>query len=390
MTKVIVIHGISVRESKDVKTFECIKQRLSEEIPDINVIYCAWGDSLGGKLNAGGASIPLYDSTKKSVEVPSLDENTLRWIRLFQDPLYELRLLSLDSPEDDFFSNSSLKDKVAAFNPSEQLTQQFNQCGIEDIFQQAMNNVINSNPYKNLVNIENQEIIARAVIAEAIVISDRNNKEIPLINDLKLREELVESLSNEIDSTSERGGTENIISKIFKILIPLGKSMLTRYLRGERGLISDGITPFVGDVLLYQGRGKKIRGLIKSYIEEADEPVVLLAHSLGGIACVDLLIEESLSEQVKLLITVGSQAPYFYELNALQSLEFGKSLPEHFPSWLNIYDLRDFLSYIGGTIFPDKVQDVLVDNQKSFPDSHNEYWNNTATWKAIVGRIKTL
>lgn len=390
MTKVIVIHGISVRESNDVKTFDCIKQKLSEEIPDINVIYCAWGDSLGGKLNAGGASIPLYDSTKKSVEVPSLDENTLRWIRLFQDPLYELRLLSLEPREDDFFNNKNLKDKIKVFKPSEQLINQLKECGITDIFQQAIDNVINSNPYKNLADIENKEIMARAIIAEAIVISNKNKKEISLINNSNLREKLVKNLSNEIDSTSERGETENMISNIFKILIPFGKSMLTRYLRGERGLISDGITPFVGDVLLYQGRGKKIRGLIKSYIEETDEPVVLLAHSLGGIACVDLLVEEPLNKQVKLLITVGSQAPYFYELNALQSLEFGKSLPEHFPSWLNIYDLRDFLSYIGGTIFPDKVQDVLVDNKKSFPDSHNEYWNNTATWKAIVGRIKVL
>ena len=98
-------------------------------------------------------------------------------------------------------------------------------------------------------------------------------------------------------------------------------------------------------------------------------------------------------EKVELLITVGSQAPYFYEVNALQSLEFNSDrnqrLPKGFPEWLNIYDLQDFLSYIGGNIFP-SVQDILVDNQQPFPQSHSAYWSNKATWKGILPRIKGL
>ena len=73
-------------------------------------------------------------------------------------------------------------------------------------------------------------------------------------------------------------------------------------------------------------------------------------HSLGGVACVDLLVEAALP-QVELLVTVGSQAPFFYEIDALQSLRFGVPLPEHFPRWLNVYDLRDFLSYVAAGVF---------------------------------------
>jgi hypothetical protein len=99
-----------------------------------------------------------------------------------------------------------------------------------------------------------------------------------------------------------------------------------------------------------------------------------------------LLVEEPLP-QVHLLITVGSQAPFLYEIKALHSLQYGEPLLPDFPAWLNIYDLRDFLSYVGERVFPEKVRDVRVDNKQPFPRSHSAYWTNPATWKAIVSRL---
>jgi hypothetical protein len=103
---------------------------------------------------------------------------------------------------------------------------------------------------------------------------------------------------------------------------------------------------------------------------------------LGGIACVDLLVEQSLPQVVH-LVTVGSQAPFMYEINALCSLEFGQPLPDHFPKWLNIYDLRDFLSYKGSKIFP-KVKDEEVISKQPFPRSHSADWENDRTWECIM------
>ena len=117
--------------------------------------------------------------------------------------------------------------------------------------------------------------------------------------------------------------------------------------------------------------------------------MLLLGHSLGGIACVDLLVREELP-QVKLLVTVGSQAPFLHEINALPSLAYDQAMSEHFPPWLNIYDLRDFLSYVGGTVFPGRVQDVLVDSKQPFPESHSAYWSNPATWKAISAHWRAI
>ncbi|NES73588.1 MAG: hypothetical protein F6K24_54565 [Okeania sp. SIO2D1] len=158
----------------------------------------------------------------------------------------------------------------------------------------------------------------------------------------------------------------------------------------------------IGDIILYQSRGQEIRRLIFSLIEEAESPVVLLAHSLGGIACVDLLIQgldlstpdenllvrEQLNK-VKLLVTAGSQAPFLYEIGALYSREYGEALPDYFPEWLNFYHKWDFLSYIGADVFPqpNKITDIEIDDEKRFLESHNVYWENNKTWDEIALRL---
>lgn len=393
MTTVIFIHGISVREPQFSQTFKHIKAEFQNRLPQLRVIPCSWGDALGAKLNAHGASIPLYDTTRNSQDVPEKDENILRWNQLYQDSLYELRLLSLNTKEDDDFNpnqeeaGEKIDEKVKELNPSDELQGKLKEGGIFDVFDLAYQNVISSTPYREALETasddnltEYRNAIARAIVAEAIGISQTKNL-YPLISiDADLRDEIIECLSSEI-MDSERGVGDWLTQQVFRLS--------TYELRKNRGFVSDVTTPVVGDIVLYQGRGQKIRDLIHNYIKEAESPVVLLAHSLGGIACVDLLVKKQLN-QVKLLITVGSQAPYFYEINALHSLEFGKTLPEYFPQWLNIYDRNDFLSFIGGGVFADRVQDILVDNKQPFPNSHGAYWTNKATWKAIVERIKKI
>ena len=122
MTTVIFIHGISVREPVLSQTFTQIKGKLLEELPKLTVVSCAWGDSLGAKLNADGASIPLYDSTRKDNQATQADETIIRWQQLYQDPLYELRLLSLKTPEKQGFTprqekpSEKLDNKVKNLN----------------------------------------------------------------------------------------------------------------------------------------------------------------------------------------------------------------------------------------------------------------------------------
>lgn len=57
---------------------------------------------------------------------------------------------------------------------------------------------------------------------------------------------------------------------------------------------------------------------------------------------------------------------------------------------LNIFDRRDFLSYIGVQVFPDplqRIENIEVNNRRPFPQSHGAYWSNDQTWKAVIPRL---
>jgi hypothetical protein len=95
-----------------------------------------------------------------------------------------------------------------------------------------------------------------------------------------------------------------------------------------------------------------------------------------------LLVREQFAN-VAGLITIGSQSPFLYEIGAFPALGHPDPLPAHFPPWLNVYDRRDVLSYVGSGVFGDGVRDVEVDNGQPFPQSHSAYWTNPAVWTAV-------
>src|SRR5262249_48088876 len=101
--------------------------------------------------------------------------------------------------------------------------------------------------------------------------------------------------------------------------------------------------------------------------------------------------------KVKMLITVGSQAPFLYELNCLVSMSYDANaarderLPIHFPKhWLNFYDQRDILSYVGAKLFGNRIIDIEMHNGQPFPDSHSAYWDNNALYSTIKVAIEEM
>jgi hypothetical protein len=395
MTTVLFVHGTGVRNPGYEETFKLIEQKLQAARPDLKVERCLWGDSLGTKLNAKGASIPLYDATLALDEGEEEEYSIVLWEQLYCDPFYELRVLSL-KPVDESAGNpfgeqpgDELHSRVERLSPSPELQARLEQAGIAEVFEEALEAVIRSDSYSQALQTASEELgehrdaVARAIVAQAMFECEQQEMFPPILTDAQLRDEVVKLLSLALGE-AELGIGDWIVKPLFQLAQPIG----TFYVKRRRGAITSAFSPMPCDILLYQGRGDRIRAFIREKIEQAEPPVVLLAHSLGGIACVDLLVkEESIKERVELLVTAGSQAPFLYEINALYSLEYGEPLPDHFPSWLNIYDLRDFLSYIGDKVFPNKVEDVRVDSKQPFPRSHGAYWTNQAVWQAIIPRL---
>jgi hypothetical protein len=226
--------------------------------------------------------------------------------------------------------------------------------------------------------------LASALVAQSVVLAVAKDGPASVILSAAQRDALVDAVVTEL------GGKERfIVGWVKDKFIGVVKRVVTNSIDRRRGILSEEAGGAAGDVLMYQARGQDIRRFIHQTIEPLPGPVVVLTHSLGGIAAVDLFIEASIIKPtVKLLVTVGSQAPLLYELNALVSMAFNPHgrLPQHFPNWLNIYDEHDFLSYRASPIFPE-AQDVRVRNGQPFPESHSAYWGNAEVWDAIMSKL---
>jgi hypothetical protein len=395
MTKFLFVHGTSVRQTSYNETLQLITEKMGVSA---EVLPCYWGD-LGSRLGASGQSIPAYDSTRGnlSLEADSTDSqnySSALWQALLVDPLHELRSLGLKphsfAPPFQQTQGQQLIQVGQQLELSEPLRALLLGGGIEPAtFDTARREVLASQALRKALVDANEDMGEyRAAMARAWIAASANQAHEDrlrntgeswwpaLVLDVNLRSEteklLIEALGGE-----ERGVAQWVMHHLSWPL----RWGFTQWGANRRGAFSDAAYPIAGDIMLYQARGEAIRARIRDHILAAAEPVHLLAHSLGGVACVDLLATEALP--VQQLITVGSQAPFLYEINALPCLPFGHPLPASLPPWLNIYDRRDFLSYIGSSIFPGRIVDRCVDNRQAFPSSHSAYWWNAEVWEAI-------
>ena len=394
MGTLLFVHGTGVREPDYSRSLAQVRQGLHGIGMDVQPCY--WGE-IGVRLHANGASIPLYDVLRGQM----VDEGTTeraRWDLLYQDPLFELRLLGQRGGAagksvvlGTTLPGWRLKDAAERLQPEGRLAERLAEAYLDGAFEAARAFVVRSPEFGDAVRSPSaREVELRVALAQALVAAMATREEpsqaddrprAVVLMDGRLRDQIVKDLVEAL------GGQEYSVGGFFTgMLIGLATRLASDYARRHRGSLTDASYPLAGDVLLYQARGQVIREFIRRRIDDYKPPVVLLGHSLGGIACVDLLVEEHL-EKVSLLITVGSQAPFLYEIGALTSLSYGEKLPAHFPEWLNLYDVTDLLSYIAAGVFPGRVKDVEVDNRQPFPQAHSAYWTNSEIWDAIKPRL---
>ena len=399
MTTVIFVHGTGGRKEAYAETLQQMEQSLQKRRPEAKLVPCLWGDLLGAKLNAGGASIPTYKEAQGGHELTPEEESVRLWSSLYQDPFYELRLLGLRPLQaqravpGQLTPAQELKGRVETLSTAIALQSRLDALGIGSVFKQACEVITgaDSKLFGRLLETTSRPLdsdyaaIARAIVSASRLLCEEQGLYPWLLENDQLRDEAVDAIQKTLTRDETARGI--LLNWTKSQLTGLAFGFGTNKIKRKRGAVTDGAYPFAGDIMVYQAKGKKIREFIRSQIEheQVKPPVILLAHSLGGIACVDLLVEHDLRAKIACLITVGSQAPFFYEIDALQTLAYGEPLPEHFPQWLNLYDLRDFLSYVGNCegIFPGKLTDVQVDNRQPFPEAHGAYWANEQTWNAI-------
>ncbi|MGW2050261.1 hypothetical protein ACWCPF_34575 [Streptomyces sp. NPDC001858] len=229
-----------------------------------------------------------------------------------------------------------------------------------------------------------RQVTARAVVAAALAAADQRWDSAGASFDGNAVDALLDVV---LTALGEPGAALGVVSDVTRpVWLPFWRSAewtASWRVRRRRSHLSSQAAPPIGDILRYQARGEGLRRHISDVLRTVQPPVVILAHSLGGVACVDLLATENHRDRVKALVTVGSQAPFLYELDALHSLPFGAPLPPSFPQrWINVYDPRDPLAYVGSEVFgKDKVTDVAFNTRRPLLRAHSAYWDHAPMYR---------
>ncbi len=170
--------------------------------------------------------------------------------------------------------------------------------------------------------------------------------------------------------------------------------LMTNYFEDRRESMLEALgAQLLADVLGYQQHRASVHDVLRAELARAAKaapgrPVLPVGLSLGGIALVDLLGSWP-EAPVEACVTVGSQAPLLYTFDAIPSLPYDEADPPHLPvPWLNVYDSRDFLSFVAEPLFRRtdglaSVVDLRVHSGKDFPRSHSAYWELAPVWDAI-------
>ncbi|WAZ26015.1 alpha/beta hydrolase [Streptomyces cinnabarinus] len=406
----VFVHGTGVRRERFDELFRQVEAGLLMRFPEAEVEPCYWGTEFGATLHAGGASVPgLRPLAAADVED---DPETAEWLLLLTDPLCELRVLaelgggSGEDDEDDgaeVFRLPGLRSAGEAvrdclgelprdLDPGDELAVLLRETGLADGYRYALDTVADSDEFHDAVLAAEDDATAaelvrltgRAVVA--VLLSEARDTTLCTGDE---RDKLVDVLGDRLGGIG-RGVLTRTAGVLFKLAQRLTPQSV---LDGKRGEVTSDKASEIGDILRYQARGEHLRAHLEKVIGRSPEPPVLIGHSLGGIALVDTLALAARRQPplpVRLLVTVGSQAPFLHELGALAGLEPGAALPSGFPPWLNIYDRRDLLSYLAEPVFPDdaRVTDHEVRSRQPFPLSHSAYWRLQPVFERIAQALR--
>ncbi|MGW6691000.1 hypothetical protein [Streptomyces sp. NPDC054961] len=419
----LFVHGTGVRQERHDTLFALVRDRLTARFPDAAVDSCFWGERFGATLSAHGRSVP---GLKAPGGAPGPgDDEAAEWGLLLADPLCELRVLAeagwdtgadgadgVDGADDPFAMPgvqpagvrvlellAGLPDAPGAPGPGPRAPGSdalgggeqaalLRGTGLAAGFPAALEFVAGSaeaaragarateQPQARELATALARAVTAAALAPAGAEADCTGAE---------RDRLVELL------TARLGGDARVPgARAAAVLGRLAMRVTTQpLLNAWRGSLTVGATPALGDILRYQARGAGLRTFLHERITAGDGPTVLIGHSLGGIALVDLLaLGAARGEPVPgaaLLVTVGSQAPFLHELGALTGIAPGAKLPYAFPRWLNVYDRQDVLSYLAEPVFPGdpRVSDHEIGSRQPFPACHSAYWKQDSLYALI-------
>jgi hypothetical protein len=394
------VHGTGVREEGFRRTRELIRAGLDHaHLVDVHVGGLCWGEKFGVKFGEKEleALLPRAISKSLSGEPSDLEVESAFWDSLITDPLFELRFSTGHSHSETRVSlplpkrRPSAQDAVAMLvavrgRLSDPLVGEISAREIAEAVEWLSRQPIfveSAREFEKASDTVFVMAISRALVARALA---RRRLESAALAPAALyrrndRDQLVSVVAKALSPASTKGAMGSWLENKAKAA---AKAKAASYALSRRhGLTADSL-PGVGDILFYQRRGVQILRELADDLERATPPVVAVGHSLGGIMLVDLLSRLE-HPRVERLVTVGSQSPLFFTIDALETLRL-KEAVRPFTPWLNIFDRNDLLSFCAERVFPGikGIADNEVASGAPFPESHSAYWQLEDVYSMIA------
>ncbi|MFF8016673.1 hypothetical protein [Streptomyces sp. NPDC007929] len=385
MTTVVLVHGTGVREPGLSALVERVTAGLAAHRDGPRVLPYPWGAAHGATLAAGGASLPSRSGTTRALGGDPGDEATAGWALLYDDPYAELALAAARSapaaerPPGTVPPQQPLRALLTALAargdaPAAELGP-----GLPRACTALAAHPLLGPAADTLGPADLAVLAARSLTAR--IIADALDADSPLIPTGETRDAVTDRIAEALGAPpqgAERG--------LRSLLLRTAGGVAARAVERRRRALTEAAHPAAGDILRYLSRGEAFRAGLRTLVAGLEPPVAVVGHSLGGVIALDTLISAPLP-QVALLVTAGSQGPFLYETGALPCLEHPAPLPGHVPAWLNLYDPRDLLGYVGARLFPGRVTDVAVDSGQPFPAAHSAYWTDPAVYRHIADHL---
>jgi hypothetical protein len=407
-TEVLFVHGTAVRNPLPaLDKLRAGFKNLGWQEDSVNAID--WGEAVGVPQIDVSRVLPEGHDRGVALEAaPPLDEaeeHLALWEALIADPTVELSVLA----EDDLSGPVKIAPGVAAADvalaeslrrlrlPDEALERSgFIATDVTEAANALAANVVVGAAARALEPNVAAAATSRALVASLITKAADDAEDSGLLPsaaaDAGARDALVEAVAGELAAQQV---SARLIGDAFvkrKLVLPL----VSRVAVAKREVLTDSVCNFGRDVTFYLQHGATIRDIIAEAIRtrRGPERLVLLGHSLGGIAAVDLLADakEMGGENplaVDLLVTVGSQAPVLYLMESLSSLSPKEPNKKPFTPWLNIYNPNDLLSFCAERVFNRQagIHDRPVDAGVPFPLSHSAYWDRPETFELVSRQL---
>jgi hypothetical protein len=365
---IVLVHGTGIRRPRFDLALHTFTSAVARHLPGHEVSGCYWGD-IGAASNFSGLSrIPPSDP---HATLAQTTRQASLWEALADDPLIELKVLNSTDHFAPYTPNLE-EDLIGLLIPPRgDLALLLARLNATEDYEAAVESLVRDPSFRDVRHhfVEpwrESLVLARAIVAQSLLQVDTGADQPPLTaRDLTLVTNLI---------VKALGGQPKGVKTdaILRTAVRLGLSSPLD--KNQRRLV-DWAAMTVGDIALYLARGADIRSRVVESIGAAAKPRVVVGHSLGGVAAFECAVEGA---PIDHLITVGSQAPFLYELNALPRLPVSEDLPDLFPTWDNVYDGRDALAFVGSGLWNGRVQDHRVDSGLPFPRCHSGYFVNDA------------